>query len=181
MVEAWHDGSLGNARADLHVIWAAGTLLWNQVRACVLSTCSRGRRCGKGATRRSLSGRGGKLSESCAHCHTGLKACRSRIDPSSVCAFANWQLTCWRSKNSLIQLPVCKQHWWQADFTVRRRIEVYLEQDTVRISYLKCRVEDTDQARSTPESEAAVIEDLKWIGIKWDEGAITTCTLLAAI
>ncbi|KAL3138236.1 hypothetical protein ABBQ32_006056 [Trebouxia sp. C0010 RCD-2024] len=32
------------------------------------------------------------------------------------------------------------------------------------------RVEDTDQARSTPESEAAVIEDLKWIGIKWDEG-----------
>lgn len=35
-----------------------------------------------------------------------------------------------------------------------------------------CSVEDTDQARSTPESEAAVIEDLKWIGIKWDEGAI---------
>ena len=31
-------------------------------------------------------------------------------------------------------------------------------------------MEDTDQARSTPESEAAVLEDLKWIGIKWDEG-----------
>ena len=37
---------------------------------------------------------------------------------------------------------------------------------------LKCSVEDTDQARSTPESEAAVIEDLKWVGIKWDEGAM---------
>ncbi|KAA6429651.1 MAG: glutamate--tRNA chloroplastic mitochondrial-like [Trebouxia sp. A1-2] len=32
------------------------------------------------------------------------------------------------------------------------------------------RVEDTDQARSTPESEAAVLQDLEWIGIKWDEG-----------
>ncbi|DBA91356.1 TPA: hypothetical protein ACH3X2_004002 [Trebouxia sp. C0005] len=34
------------------------------------------------------------------------------------------------------------------------------------------RVEDTDQARSTPESEAAVLQDLEWIGIKWDEGAV---------
>ena len=36
---------------------------------------------------------------------------------------------------------------------------------------IACRVEDTDQARSTPESEAAVLQDLEWIGIKWDEGA----------
>ncbi|EIE26633.1 non-discriminatory gln-glu-trna synthetase [Coccomyxa subellipsoidea C-169] len=32
------------------------------------------------------------------------------------------------------------------------------------------RVEDTDQARSTKESEAAVLRDLAWLGIKWDEG-----------
>lgn len=32
------------------------------------------------------------------------------------------------------------------------------------------RVEDTDAARSTRESEAAVLEDLKWLGIHWDEG-----------
>jgi nondiscriminating glutamyl-tRNA synthetase len=32
------------------------------------------------------------------------------------------------------------------------------------------RVEDTDTARSTPESEAAVLEDLRWLGLLWDEG-----------
>ena len=34
-----------------------------------------------------------------------------------------------------------------------------------------CRIEDTDQARSTRESEEAVLEDLTWLGIQWDEGA----------
>ncbi|KAL6779494.1 TSX2 [Auxenochlorella protothecoides x Auxenochlorella symbiontica] len=32
------------------------------------------------------------------------------------------------------------------------------------------RIEDTDAARSTAESEAAVLSDLKWLGLKWDEG-----------
>jgi glutamyl-tRNA synthetase len=32
------------------------------------------------------------------------------------------------------------------------------------------RVEDTDQARSTRESEAMVLEDLRWLGLDWDEG-----------
>lgn len=32
------------------------------------------------------------------------------------------------------------------------------------------RVEDTDRARSTPESEAAILEALHWCGIAWDEG-----------
>lgn len=32
------------------------------------------------------------------------------------------------------------------------------------------RVEDTDVARSTAESEAAILEGLKWCGITWDEG-----------
>ena len=32
------------------------------------------------------------------------------------------------------------------------------------------RVEDTDQARSTRESEAMVLEDLLWLGLNWDEG-----------
>jgi len=32
------------------------------------------------------------------------------------------------------------------------------------------RVEDTDQARSTKESEEAVLRDLKWLGLDWDEG-----------
>lgn len=32
------------------------------------------------------------------------------------------------------------------------------------------RIEDTDQERSTRESEAAVLEGLEWLGIAWDEG-----------
>jgi nondiscriminating glutamyl-tRNA synthetase len=32
------------------------------------------------------------------------------------------------------------------------------------------RVEDTDQARSTRESEALVLEDLRWLGLHWSEG-----------
>lgn len=32
------------------------------------------------------------------------------------------------------------------------------------------RVEDTDAARSTRESEAAVLADLEWLGITYDEG-----------
>ena len=34
------------------------------------------------------------------------------------------------------------------------------------------RIEDTDRARSTSESEAAVLEDLAWLGLKWDEGRL---------
>ena len=37
-------------------------------------------------------------------------------------------------------------------------------------SRLPDRVEDTDQARSTKESEAAVLRDLAWLGISYDEG-----------
>src|SRR5687767_5590093 len=32
------------------------------------------------------------------------------------------------------------------------------------------RVEDTDQARSTLESEQMVLEDLRWLGLHWEEG-----------
>jgi len=32
------------------------------------------------------------------------------------------------------------------------------------------RIENTDAARSTLESERAIIEDLRWMGLEWDEG-----------
>ena len=32
------------------------------------------------------------------------------------------------------------------------------------------RIEDTDQTRSTPESEAAILRSLRWLGLEWDEG-----------
>ncbi len=32
------------------------------------------------------------------------------------------------------------------------------------------RIEDTDQARSTPQSEQMILDSLKWMGLSWDEG-----------
>src|SRR4051812_17541073 len=32
------------------------------------------------------------------------------------------------------------------------------------------RIEDTDAARSTVASEAAILLDLQWLGLTWDEG-----------
>jgi glutamyl-tRNA synthetase len=32
------------------------------------------------------------------------------------------------------------------------------------------RIEDTDRARSTPESEQAIFDALRWLGLDWDEG-----------
>ena len=32
------------------------------------------------------------------------------------------------------------------------------------------RIEDTDQVRSTPESEKAILDALHWLGLEWDEG-----------
>ena len=32
------------------------------------------------------------------------------------------------------------------------------------------RIEDTDQARSTPESEKTILDALHWLGLEWDEG-----------
>jgi len=32
------------------------------------------------------------------------------------------------------------------------------------------RIEDTDRTRSTPESEAAILRALQWVGLGWDEG-----------
>lgn len=32
------------------------------------------------------------------------------------------------------------------------------------------RIEDTDQSRSTTESEATILSSLKWLGLDWDEG-----------
>src|SRR2546427_3170515 len=32
------------------------------------------------------------------------------------------------------------------------------------------RIEDTDAERSTRDSEAAIVRDLRWLGLDWDEG-----------
>lgn len=45
------------------------------------------------------------------------------------------------------------------------------------------RVEDTDTARSTRASEEAMIRDLTWLGLTWDEGESgrVQCTALSAV
>ena len=32
------------------------------------------------------------------------------------------------------------------------------------------RIEDTDQTRSTPQSEKSILDALRWLGLDWDEG-----------
>lgn len=32
------------------------------------------------------------------------------------------------------------------------------------------RIEDTDRGRNDPESESALLDDLRWLGLDWDEG-----------
>jgi len=32
------------------------------------------------------------------------------------------------------------------------------------------RIEDTDRERSTAESERSILDDLRWLGLDWDEG-----------
>ena len=32
------------------------------------------------------------------------------------------------------------------------------------------RIEDTDLERSTKESEEALLQDISWLGLEWDEG-----------
>ncbi len=39
------------------------------------------------------------------------------------------------------------------------------------------RIEDTDQARSSYEAEGAILDSLKWLGLKWDEGPEVEGTL----
>src|SRR6188768_1542278 len=34
------------------------------------------------------------------------------------------------------------------------------------------RIEDTDVERSTLESDATILEDLRWLGLDWDEGPV---------
>lgn len=41
------------------------------------------------------------------------------------------------------------------------------------------RIEDTDLERSTRESEEAVLRDLAWLGLDWDEGTVYMCLSLS--
>ena len=38
--------------------------------------------------------------------------------------------------------------------------------------WMLLRIDDTDQARNVPVGEAAILDDLSWLGIAWDEGPI---------
>ena len=34
------------------------------------------------------------------------------------------------------------------------------------------RIDDTDAARNVPGGEEAIIRDLEWLGVRWDEGPV---------
>ena len=52
---------------------------------------------------------------------------------------------------------------------VRTAIYNYLISKKLNADFV-IRIEDTDMERSSRESEISILEDLKWIGIEWDEG-----------
>lgn len=43
------------------------------------------------------------------------------------------------------------------------------------------RIEDTDLERSTKKSEEAVLSDLTWLGLNWDEGDHFTSIILSSL
>jgi len=38
--------------------------------------------------------------------------------------------------------------------------------------WMLLRIDDTDPARNLPDGEAAILEDLEWLGVRWDEGPV---------
>src|SRR5919199_3625422 len=38
--------------------------------------------------------------------------------------------------------------------------------------WMLLRIDDTDPARNVPGGEDAIVEDLRWLGIEWDEGPV---------
>src|SRR5256885_14240544 len=38
--------------------------------------------------------------------------------------------------------------------------------------WMLLRIDDTDPARNVPGGEAELIEDLRWLGLEWDEGPV---------
>jgi glutamyl/glutaminyl-tRNA synthetase len=39
-------------------------------------------------------------------------------------------------------------------------------------TWLLLRIDDTDPARNVPGGEEAIVEDLRWLGVEWDEGPV---------
>src|SRR3989338_10631226 len=58
-------------------------------------------------------------------------------------------------------------HIWGA----RTALFNYLFAKHTQVTFV-LRIEDTDQERSTKEYEKAIIEDLHWLGVDWDEGPL---------
>ncbi len=38
--------------------------------------------------------------------------------------------------------------------------------------WLLLRIDDTDAARNVPGGEEAILRDLEWLGVEWDEGPV---------
>ena len=43
------------------------------------------------------------------------------------------------------------------------------------------RIEDTDQSRSTPESEQSIMDSLKWLGLDWMKGRIVVVNMRSIV
>ena len=99
------------------------------------------------------------------------------------------ELAEWQSPHRLrynARFPFTDSHGFYLDMTVRTRIAPSPTGDPhVGTAYIALfnlafarqqggefilRIEDTDQARSTAESEQMILDSLRWLGLEWDEG-----------
>jgi glutamyl/glutaminyl-tRNA synthetase len=47
--------------------------------------------------------------------------------------------------------------------------------------WLLLRIDDTDPARNVPGGEEAIVADLRWLGVEWDEGPVRPVLACGAI
>ena len=67
--------------------------------------------------------------------------------------------------------PYCAVAYWRSArrHRLHRALQLRLRQGSSGGKFI-LRIEDTDRTRSTPESEAAILRALRWVGLGWDEG-----------
>eukprot|EP00983_Pelagomonas_calceolata_P124045 1161066-Pelagomonas_calceolata.AAC.3 len=66
-------------------------------------------------------------------------------------------------------IPLFTREAWSTWFICKELANPALNH-AAHATLLLPRIEDTDKARSTLESEEMVLRDLKWLGLSWDEG-----------
>src|SRR6185312_6770168 len=60
----------------------------------------------------------------------------------------------------------------QPDGLAARRQRAQLRREPLARDWALVRIHDTDPARNLPGGEEALLRDLEWLGLEWDEGPV---------